>query len=77
VLQAGRNKAAAAARTGRKNCAGRPAQTKTPTARTPKKIIFRRRAADGDFGFTVFTRSCYDKIIAGRESKKLRGTLKK
>jgi len=41
------------------------------------KIIIRRRAPEGDFGFTVFMPPCYDKIIAGRESKKLRGTLKK
>jgi hypothetical protein len=32
---------------------------------------------DGDFGFTVFMPSCYGKIITGRESKKMRGSLKK
>jgi hypothetical protein len=47
------------------------------TTRTPTKIIFRRRAADGGFGFTVFMPPSYDKTIAGRESKKLRGPLRK
>jgi hypothetical protein len=62
--------------TGRNGRAGRPTEAKT-TARTPTKIILRRRAVDGDFGFTVFMPSCYGKIITGRESKKMRGSLKK
>jgi hypothetical protein len=33
--------------------------------------------AEGDFGFTIFMPPCYGEIIAGRELKKLRGTLKK
>jgi hypothetical protein len=65
-----------AASTGRNGRAGRSTEAKT-TARTPAKIIIRRRAVDGGFGFTGFMPSCYGKFITGRESKKLRGPLKK
>jgi hypothetical protein len=62
--------------TRRKDRAGTLAQTKT-MARMPTKIIFRRRTADRDFGFTVFMQPRYGKMIAGCESIKMRGTLKK